>query len=63
MNHRETLPSRGISRKDMLKRGEVPTVDSARLRTLRMLIHGELAGIVLILLFAAMMARGVGFSG
>jgi putative membrane protein len=46
-----------------LKRGDVPTVDSARLRTLRMLVHAELAGIVLILLFAAMMARGVGFSG
>jgi putative membrane protein len=46
-----------------LKRGEVPTVDSAKLRTLRMLVHAELAGIVLILLFAAMMARGVGFFG
>ena len=33
------------------------------LRALRMLVHAELAGIVLILLFAAMMARGVGFFG
>jgi putative membrane protein len=32
-------------------------------RTVRRLIHAELAGIVLILLFAAMMARGVGFFG
>lgn len=46
-----------------LKQGAVPSVDAARLRTLRMLIHAELAGIVLIVLFAAMMARGVGFFG
>ena len=46
-----------------LKQGTVPPVDAGRLRTLRMLIHAELAGIVLILLFAAMMARGVGFFG
>jgi uncharacterized membrane protein len=26
-------------------------------------VHAELAGILLIVLFAAMMARGVGFSG
>jgi putative membrane protein len=46
-----------------LKRGQTPAVDAARQRTLRRLIHAELAGIVLILLFAAMMARGVGFFG
>jgi len=46
-----------------LKRGAVPSVDAGRLRRLRRLIHAELAGIVLILLFAAMMARGVGFFG
>ena len=46
-----------------LKQGALPPVDAGRLRTLRMLIHAELAGIVLILLFAAMMARGVGFFG
>jgi len=46
-----------------LKQGQVPSVDAGRLRTLRMLVHAELAGIVLILLFAAMMARGVGFFG
>ena len=38
-------------------------VDPAKLRTVRAIIHAELAGIVLILLFAAMMARGVGFFG
>jgi putative membrane protein len=46
-----------------LKQGAVPPVDAGRLRALRMLIHAELAGIVPILLFAAMMARGVGFFG
>ena len=39
------------------------TIDAARLRTVRAIIHAELAAIVLILLFAAMMARGVGFFG
>jgi putative membrane protein len=46
-----------------LKQGQVPSVDPGKLRTLRMLIHAELAGMVLIVLFAAMMARGVGFFG
>jgi putative membrane protein len=46
-----------------LRQGQVPGVDAARLRAVRRLVHAELAGIVLILLFAAMMARGVGFFG
>ena len=46
-----------------LRQGAVPPLDAGRLRMLRMLIHAELGGIVLILLFAAMMARGVGFFG
>jgi putative membrane protein len=46
-----------------LKRGQTPTIDAGSQRTLRRLIHAELGGIVLILLFAAMMARGVGFFG
>jgi len=46
-----------------LKRGETPSIDAGRQRSLRRLIHAELAGVVLILLFAAMMARGVGFFG
>lgn len=46
-----------------LKQGQAPSVDAGKLRRLRMIIHAELAGIVLILLFAAMMARGVGFFG
>jgi putative membrane protein len=38
-------------------------VDEASLRMARRLVHLQLAGVVLILLFAAMMARGVGFFG
>ena len=43
-----------------VKQGQVPTVTAERLGTLRKIVHIELMGIVLILLFAAMMARGVG---
>ena len=46
-----------------LKQGRTPVVDAAAQRNLRRLIHAELGGVVLILLFAAMMARGVGFFG
>ena len=38
-------------------------VDEAKLRTLRRLIHWELALVVGILLCAALMARGIGFFG
>lgn len=38
-------------------------VDEAKLRTLRRLIHWELALVVGILLCAALMARGIGFIG
>ena len=43
-----------------VKRGEVPQVDAAVLRNLRMVLHLELLGVALILLFAPMMARGIG---
>jgi putative membrane protein len=39
--------------------GQAPTVDAAKLRTLRMVVHAELAGVVLIIFCAAMMARGL----
>jgi putative membrane protein len=38
--------------------GQAPTVDAKKLRTIRMIIHGELAAIVVIVLCAAIMARG-----
>lgn len=46
-----------------MRRGEVPSFAPGTLRKVRMVVHTELAGILLILLFAAMMARGVGFFG
>ena len=46
-----------------LKEGRTPVVDEGAQRKLRRLIHAELGGVVLILLFAAMMARGIGFFG
>jgi putative membrane protein len=46
-----------------LKQGRTPVVDAGAQRKLRRLIHAELGGVVLILLFAAMMARGIGFFG
>jgi putative membrane protein len=40
--------------------GRVPTVAPAKLSSIRRIIHAELAGIVVILLCAALMARGIG---
>jgi putative membrane protein len=41
-----------------VKAGQAPSVDAKKIRTIRKIIHWELAGIVLIVLFAAMMAKG-----
>lgn len=46
-----------------LKQGRVPVVSPHKLRTIRRIIHWELAGVVLLVLCAALMARGVGFFG
>jgi len=40
--------------------GQLPTIAPARLALIRRLIHIELAGVVLIIACAAMMARGIG---
>ena len=52
-----------LSWRKAIKAGEAPAVSEAKLRLVRRLIHFELAGVVLILLAAALMARGVGFFG
>jgi putative membrane protein len=52
-----------LSWRKAIKAGEAPVVSEAKLRLVRRLIHFELAGVVLILLAAALMARGVGFLG
>jgi putative membrane protein len=46
-----------------LKQGQVPELEPGTRRTLRTLIHLELTGVVLILLAAALMARGIGYFG
>jgi putative membrane protein len=47
-----------LSWRKALRQGQAPVVSAARLKRTRMIIHIELAGIVLILLFAAIMAKG-----
>jgi putative membrane protein len=49
-----------LSWRSTLKQGQVPVVEAPRLRSLRTIIHLELVGIVLILLCAALMAKGIG---
>lgn len=46
-----------------LKQGKVPVVPEGKMRTLRAIVHWELAGLVVMILCAALMARGVGFFG
>ncbi|HTP63566.1 MAG TPA: DUF2214 family protein [Burkholderiales bacterium] len=46
-----------------LRLGQVPVVSEARMRAIRSIIHAELAGVVLIILCAALMARGIGYLG
>jgi putative membrane protein len=46
-----------------LREGRVPVVDSATMSSVRKLVHAELALIVIILLLAPMVSRGIGFLG
>lgn len=46
-----------------LKLGRLPAVDERKIRSMRAVIHLELAGLALIILCAALMARGVGYLG
>ncbi len=41
-----------------VKAGRAPDADPKKVQTIRKIVHWELAGVVLILFFAAMMARG-----
>jgi len=49
-----------LSWRAALKQGRVPVVDPGKLRALGTVIHWELASVALILLLAALMARGIG---
>jgi len=46
-----------------LKQGQMPTVTDRKIASIRSVIHWELAGVVLIILCAALMAKGVGYLG
>ena len=52
-----------LSWRKSIAAGQAPAVAEPKLRLVRRLIHLELTGVVLILLMAALMARGVGFFG
>jgi putative membrane protein len=52
-----------LSWRGALRAGQAPVLSDARRRHLRGLMHLELAGVALILLCAALMARGVGTFG
>jgi len=43
-----------------VKAGKVPTVSAEKMRSIRSIIHYEMAGVVLIILMAALMAKGIG---
>ena len=49
-----------LSWRPAMKEGRLPAVDLGKVRRVRAIIHWELAGALLIILCAALMARGVG---
>jgi putative membrane protein len=46
-----------------LKQGRMPALSDRKIASIRSVIHWELAGVVVILLCAALMAKGVGYLG
>jgi putative membrane protein len=55
------IPTREfLSWRKAVKQGQAPSVSPDKVRTLRSIIHWELVGIVVIILMAALMAKGVG---
>ena len=52
-----------LSWRKVLQRGQRPFVEPSKLRGIRTVLRIELAGVVLIILCAALMARGVGLWG
>lgn len=52
-----------LSWRKLLRQGQIPVVDAERLRVIRTVIHWELATVALILLLAALAARGIGTFG
>ena len=55
------IPTREFLRwRTALSAGQVPAVSPDKLKSIRSIIHYEMAGVVLILLCAALMAKGIG---
>ena len=52
-----------LSWRASLRQGTIPVVEPAKLRTIRAVIHWELAGIVVLVSCATLMARGIGHVG
>ena len=52
-----------VSWRTSLRQGAIPAVEPAKLRAIRAVIHWELAGLVALVLCAALMARGIGHFG
>jgi putative membrane protein len=49
-----------LSWRKTLAQGQVPMVETQRMRTVKMVIHAELALLALLILCAALMAKGIG---
>ena len=49
-----------LSWRKAVKQGQAPSVSPDKVRSLRSIMHWELAGVVVIILMAALMAKGVG---
>ena len=55
------IPTREfLSWRKAVKQGQAPSVSPEKVSTLRSIIHWELVGVVVIILMAALMAKGVG---
>ena len=52
-----------VSWSKSLKQGQMPALTDRKIASIRSVIHWELAGVVVIILCAALMARGVGYLG
>lgn len=52
-----------LSWRKVLKQGQAPIITERKRRTIRSIMHWELAGLVLLILCAALMAKGVGYRG
>ncbi|HEU4484796.1 MAG TPA: DUF2214 family protein [Povalibacter sp.] len=52
-----------LSWRKSLQQQQVPVIEEGRRRSIRRIIHIELALVVIIMLCAALMARGIGFVG